>query len=345
MTRGEGTSPVRLRDVANAAGVNPSIASRILNNDPTLSARSETRMRVRDAARRLGYTPNAFARGLKLQRTNTLGLVLADVANPTNALLVQGLERRASHHGYVVLLADMDDFAGSGEIYGRLVLERRVDGLIVSGLMRGHRLVGDLNNHRIPYVLVDCQPTPSAVCVSVNDTDGIALAVDHLVELGHQNIAHLASFANADPGGQRFDDYRAAMDRHGLPEHHVIADVELSEAGGFEATTVLLDREPGSTAVLVAGVMQGVGAMAAIRRAGRAVPMDMSLVALQDAPLAAYLDPPLTAVRRPSREVAEAAVDLLIKLIAGDEAGDVVVPTQPKLIVRASTAASVGGPP
>jgi LacI family transcriptional regulator len=299
-------------------------------------------MRVREAARRLGYTPNAFARGLKLQRTNTLGLVLPDVANPTNALLVQGLERRASHHGYVVLLADMDDFAANGEVYRRLVLERRVDGLIVSGLMHGHGFVDDLNNHRIPYVLVDCQPTPGAVCVSANDTDGIALAVDHLVGLGHQRIANLVGFAQDGPSGCRLDGYRAAMGRHGLPEHHVIAEVEVSEAGGYKATTRLLDREPSSTAVIVAGVMQGVGAMAAIRETGRAVPSGMSIVALQDAPLAAYLDPPLTAIRRPSREVAEAAVDVLIKLISGVEAGDVVVPIPPKLIVRASTAAPIG---
>ena len=337
MMSGNVAGPVRLRDVAEAAGVNPSIASRILNDDPTLSARAETRKRVREAARLLGYTPNAFARGLKLQRTNTVGLVLPDVANSANVQLIQGSERRAAHHGYVVLLADMNDFAGSGDVYRRLIFERRVDGLIVSGLMPNHRLVKDLNSHRIPYVLVDCQSAAGAVCVSANDADGMALAVRHLVQLGHGRIAYLAGPGNSDAAVRRRDGYRAAIADHPSPASVVISEFDLSEEGGFQGTASLLRRAPGPTALVVASVMQSVGAMAAIRRARLAVPQDISIVAFDDAPLAAYLDPPLTAIRMPLREVAETAVDQIIKLVAGEEVEDVVVPTPLRLIVRAST--------
>jgi DNA-binding LacI/PurR family transcriptional regulator len=339
MTAARFGAPVRLRDVAAAAGVNPSIASRILNEDPTLSARPETRKRVRNAARRLGYTPNAIARGLKLQRTNTLGLVLPDVANSVNAQLVQGAERRAAHHGYVVLLADIDDFARSGDVYRRLILERRVDGLIFSDVLRGHPLVEQLNRSRIPYVLVDCRSAPGALCVSANDADGVALAVEHLVEFGHDRMAFVGGPRNRDATARALRGYRDAIARQKLTGCDVVREVELTEAGGFAGTTELLARKPRPSALVVASVMQSVGAMAAIRGAQLAIPDDVSVVTLHDALLAAYLDPPLTAVRMPLREVAETAVDQVIKLISGEDVHDVVVPIPPELVVRGSTAA------
>ena len=241
MTERERSSRVRLRDVAEAAGVNPSIASRILNDDPTLSARPETRTRVRDAARRLGYTPNAFARGLKLQRTSTLGVVLPNVANTINAQIVEGAERRAAHHGYVVLLGEMADFVRDGDLYRRLVLERRVDGLIISGgALDG--LVGDLNRHRIPYVLVNRRSAPGALCVSADHAAGLTLAVEHVRGLGHRQVAYLAGPSGtqtaADPDGGR-----AAAAVLGL-DADLIAEVEFSEEAGFDTVEALLSAGP-----------------------------------------------------------------------------------------------------
>jgi LacI family transcriptional regulator len=334
------SGPVRLRDVAAAAGVNPSIASRILNADPTLSARPETRRRVRNAARRLGYTPSALARGLKLQRTNTLGIVLPDVANSENAQLIQAAERRAASHGYVVLLADMDDFGRSGDVYRRLILERRVDGLIFSDVFRGHRLVKHLNRNGLPYVLLDCRSAPGSVCVAADDADGVAIAVDHLVEAGHRKIAFLGGPSNRDAAARALSGYRAAIARLKLSGCNAFAQAELTEAGGFEGAGLLLTASPRPTALVVASFTQSIGAMAAVRRAGLAMPRDVSLVALHDAPLAGYLDPPLTAIRMPLREVAETAVDQVIKMVSGEDVEDVVVPTRPELIVRGTTAPS-----
>ena len=185
MRKTEKPRAVRLRDVAAAAGVNPSIASRVLNDDPTLSARAETRERVRDAAQRLGYTPNAFARGLKLQRTTTLGLGLPQRCQRGQRRPDSGRERRAAHYGYVVLLADTGDFETNGDVHRRLLLERRVDGLVVASAAADDRLIKELNRHRVPYVLLNRRPGPGALSVSADDAAGMTLAVDHLVELGH----------------------------------------------------------------------------------------------------------------------------------------------------------------
>lgn len=323
-------SPVRLRDVAEAAGVNPSIASRVLNDDPTLSARPETRSRVRDAARRLGYTPNAFARGLKLQQTGTLALVLPAISVTGNWQLAQYAERRAAHHGRVLLLADLDDFARSGDAYRHIVLERRVDGLVVSGATADDRLIGVLSGHRIPLVVFGRRST-RALCVTADDDAAAVLAVDHLARLGHARIGAIVTSRDNEAVA------RALAARNGGHGRPLRADQ--TEEGGFRAATALLGRRHRPTALIMASVAQAIGAIAAIRAAGLSVPRDISVVALEDAPLAAYVDPPLTTVWMPVQEMAENAIDQVVGLIAGAEARDVIVATRPELIVRQSTSA------
>ncbi len=312
--------------MAAAAGVNPSIASRILNDDPTLSARSETRDRVREAARTLGYTPNAFARGLKLRSTTTLGLVLSDVSGAVGSDLIQGAERQAAKDGYVVLLADADDLRANGSAHRRLLLERRVDGLVMAGDDADPRLVAELTERGMPFVLIK------------DDVAGVALAVDHLAALGHTALAYVASMQRSDTSARQLDAYADALSRHGLRSSGELLDVGVTEDAGFDATRKLISGAEPPTAVVVGTIAQAVGAMAALRASGRVLPAQASLVALQDAPLAAYLDPPLTVVRMPMRETAETAVAQLVARIRGEAATEVVVSTPAEMVVRGSTA-------
>lgn len=330
--------PIRLRDVAAAAGVNPSIASRILNDDPTLSARTETRTRVREAARTLGYTPNALARGLKLRSTTTLGLVLPDVSSAVSAELIQGAERQAATDGYVVLLADAEDLRANGSAHRRLLLERRVDGLVMAGCDADSWLVGELYERRLPFVLIDWQPGSGSLSVSANDAAGVALAVDHLAGLGHTALAYVASPQTSDASARRLAGYSDSLARHGLKSHRELLDVESTEDAGFAATRELMERAEPPTAMVVGNIAQAVGAMAAFRSACRSLPEQVSLVSMQDTPLAVYLDPPLTAIRMPMREVAETAVAQLVKRIRGESVEDVIVSTPPEIVVRRSTA-------
>ncbi len=319
--------PVRLRDVAAAAGVNPSIASRILNDDPTLSARAETRDRVREAARALGYTPNAFARGLKLRSTTTLGLVLSDVSGAVGSEMIQGAERQAAKDGYVVLLADGDDLQPDGSAHRRLVLERRVDGLVISADDADPRLVAELTDRGMPFILIK------------DDAAGVALAVEHLAALGHTALGYVASAPKGDAAARRRAAYTAALSRHGLRSSGELLDAGVTEEAGFEAVQELMSRPERPTAIVVGTIAQAVGAMAALRAHGLTVPAQASLVALQDAPLAAYLDPPLTVVRMPMREMAESAVAELVGHIRGEPTEEeAVASTPPEMVVRGSTA-------
>jgi LacI family transcriptional regulator len=330
---------VRLVDVARSAGVGTSIASRVLNGDPTVSIRPETRERIVAAARELNYRPNAFARGLKLARTMTVGMVVPNLAYPVNAEIIRGAERRAAAAGYVVLLADSEEFLKAGEAFERLLRERRVDGLLIASASTSEGALAELAREGLPFVLVNRRVPHVGPSVTVDDARGMELGTRHLVDLGHRRIAHIAGPSDADTARRRLDGFRAAM--HGaklrVPSSHV-CEASFDEESGYAAMECLLAQEPRPTAVSIWSLAAAIGALAAAKRCGFAVPRELSVVGFHDAPIAAYLDPPLTTVRMPLREMAERSVDSLLSLVAGQPAASIVVHSPPVLVERASTA-------
>jgi LacI family transcriptional regulator len=331
---------VRLIDVAEAAGVTVSTASRVLNGDPTVSARPETRARISEAAAQLSYIPNALARGLRQARTMTIGLVLPDVAYAVNADIIRGAERRAAAEGYVVLIADAAEFGPTGIAYERLVMEGRVDGLLVASSVVGESALDSLRDLPLPVVHVNRRGGKSGVSVSLDDERGIALAVDHLAELGHTRFGHIAGPPEIDTARRRRAGFIARIREHGLAAGpRYVPRTALNEAGGFEAMNRLLATRRPPTAVVSSSFASAVGAMSAIASAGLRVPEDVSVVGFHDAPIGGYLNPGLTTVRMPLAEMAEAAVQTLRLLMDGSDAHDVVVETPvPQLVVRDSTA-------
>ena len=332
----------RLSDVAAAAGVTGSIASRVLNGDPTVSARPETRERIFEAAQRLSYTPNALARGLRRSQTMTMGLVLPNLAYAVNGEIIRGAERQAHAEGYVVVLADAEEFGPTGTAYQRLVMEGRVDGLLVASTLLGEWGFDPLAG-RVPVVHVNRRVDDSrGVSVSVDDEHGIAVAVDHLVKLGHTEIGYVGGPSNVDTARRRRDGFLVRMQDHALvaPRSRMF-ETALTEEGGFDAMKTLLRSRRKPTAVVAGSFASAVGVMSAIVRAGRRIPEDTSVVGFHDAPIGDYLTPRLTTVRMPLAEMAATAVTTLKELIEAGEARSLVVdqPT-PVLIERDST-----GPP
>jgi LacI family transcriptional regulator len=320
--------------------VGSSVTSRVLNDDPTVSVRPETRERILAAALALDYTPDAFARGLKTARTMTLGLVLPNLAYAVNAEIIRGAERQAASKGYVLLIADADEFVQAGDAYRRLLFERRVDGLLIASATTGSRVIKDLSSQPLPFVLVNRRQPGLGVNVSLDDEAGTAMAVSHLAALGHRRIAHIAGPPDADTARRRLAGYRSGMAANGLrPASSMIVAAPFSERGGFDAATSLLNAPSRATALVTASLASAVGAMAAARALGLSVPNDVSVTGFHDAPIAEYLHPALTTVRMPLREMAEVAVRTLVGLIGGEASRDVTIATAPVLITRGSTAA------
>jgi LacI family transcriptional regulator, galactose operon repressor len=323
--RTPGQRPTRLRDVAAAAGVDASVASRVLNGDARLSVRNETRDRVLEAAARLNYRPNRAARALKTARAMAVGMVVPDLANPAFALIALGAEKRAHAAGYTLMLA-------RGSIPASLAdLQGRVDGLLVaaatSETVYRRPLFGG-----IPAILVNREEPGEIASVIVDDEAGAALAIRHLLELGHRRIAHVT-------GRRRLRGYAAALRAGGveaLPEW--VAEASYDEAAGHLAAARLLRVRPRPTALFAANIRIAIGTLSAVRRARLRVPEDVSVIGFDDTPLASYLDPPLTTVRMPLEELGSVAAESLLREIGGRRAESVMVDIPPELVVRGSAA-------
>ena len=328
----------RLVDVAGAAGTSKPIASRILNGDPTLPVGEDLRSRVLAAARELGYRPHAAARGLRRAQTGALGLLVPALGNPVYTQLMRGAFLRAAEHRFTVLLAEDFEEQAAGELFARLVLEGRIDGLMIASIRPDHPLLSLLAERPLPHVFVNRGVPGSGRNVTMDDAAGVALAVRHLAALGHRRVVHLAGPLGVEPVVRRVAAFRAEAARHGFERAEVLGG-EFSEGAGARDLREALGRWPDATAVFTATVSQAVGALGEAARLRIAVPEDLSVVSNADTALAEYLVPPLTAVKMPMEALGVAAVDALVEQARGGEARDVRLETAPTLVERVSASA------
>jgi DNA-binding LacI/PurR family transcriptional regulator len=333
-----GPRQVTLYDVAREAGVHFTTVSRTLNASADLNIRPATRERILAAAERLKYRPNAFGRGLRLSSTHTLGLLVPSLRNPVYAAVARGAFSRAWERGYVVVLSEDSEGGLAAPAYERLVIEGRIDGLLVATARRDDPAAEQWRKAPVPAVFVN-RRHQGGHNVSMREEEAARVAADHLLGLGHTRLAHIAGPENLDTAARRVRGFRAAVRDAG--HRAPIVPVAFDEPGGYRAMTELLARKRPPTGVFVSNINQALGALAAAKRHDVAVPGRLSLVTYDDDALAEYLDPPLTAVRMPMQELGQRAVDMLLDRISGDDGGpDVVLDTPPLLVDRASTAAT-----
>jgi DNA-binding LacI/PurR family transcriptional regulator len=327
---------VRLVDVARHCGVTKSVVSRVLNDDPSLNVRPETRQRIRAAALELGYRAHAGARALAGAETRALALLIPDLANPVYSRITRGAYRRAREHGYVVLLAEDTADDGADEAFADLVEAGRVDGLLIASARPDHRLLSSARLARIPHVFVNREVPGSGRNVAMELAAASAAAVEYLHGMGHRRIAMVSGPPDLRPAVVRERGFVDAVQALGLPSD-LVARGGFSEEGGAAAAGLLLDRDPLPTAVYCSTLGQAVGALHAIRTRGLRVPADVSVVTYDDLPLADYLDPPLTSVAMPLLELGAAAVDAVLKQLGGAPPADVAIRVPPAIVERAST--------
>jgi len=347
MTQHSPTSPhdhapssATLRDVAGAAGVSIATVSRILTGArPSAPA---TRERVLMAAADLDYRPSGPARALKLRRSRTLGLLVTDIENPYFPEIVRAVEDAAHERGFAVLLCNATDDPRRELAYINLLLERRVDGIIVAASRVGTRHAALLARAPVPVVLVNSEaPRSGLPAITSDNRGGARVAAEHLIGLGHRRIGHITAPATNAAAAARLLGVRDALRRAGIgPDSLALAQGDGRVAGGERAMSELLERHPAPTGVVCYNDLTAIGAMRAVARAGCSVPGDVSLVGFDDIDLAQWTDPPLTTIAQPKREMGAWAFARLAD--AEDpsapprRAATVRLPTT--LIVRASTA-------
>jgi LacI family transcriptional regulator len=328
-------SRTTLADVAARAGVDRSTASRVWNGDPRLNVRPETHARVMQAFTELGYRPNAIARGLRTAQAGAFGLLIPDFANPIYALVIRGAEAAAAERGFALLTGSRA--GGSMKMYHELLGGRRIDALLVAGAEGERELETLLKTATIPWLMMNRRVSRQGSYVILDDEGAATLAANHLLGLGHTEIAHIAGPASADTARRRNAGYLRALKEADVrlpPEFVVQADY--TPEGGARAMSAVLSLRRRPTAVFVANVASAIGAMHTAKKAGLVLPRDLSIVAIHDLPLAEYLEPPLTTVRMPLEKLGRRGVELLAD--KPDSRVEEVIGGPIELIVRESTA-------
>jgi LacI family transcriptional regulator len=331
-----------IADVAALAKVDPSVVSRLLNDDPRLSIRDITRKRVLDAIEMLGYRPNAAARSLRTSRTRTLGMLVPDFANPAYAEIVRGAEGAAAGVGSVLVTGSIRG-AGSGlDHYLDLLGHNRVDGLLLAAGGVTAEEEDRLARLGLPWLCVNWTGARRKRYVVQNDQGAVAMAVRHLVDLGHTDLGLLAGPGGNDSARRRRQGYVRAVRAAGLEASaRTIAPGHYTPEGGAAGMTELLRRPHPPTAVVAANIASAVGALHAAHELGCRVPDDVSVISIHDLVLAAHLVPPLTTIRMPLEELGARAVELLVSTSAEDDVRE-VVKGPIELVLRKSTAAPPG---
>lgn len=327
-------------DVAARSGVSTATVSRVLSG--SVPARPETRERVLAAARELDYRPSGIARALKRRETRTLGLVITDITNPFYPQVVRAVEAAAHERGYGIVLANGGDDPARELEHLDLLVERRVDGIVIASSRMTRRHAERLRATPVPVVLVNDTVAGSGLpTVTTAHRHGARIAGEHLIGLGHRHIGHISAPSEHPAAGQRRQGVRDALRAAGLPELLVgIGDGRV--AGGANAAEALIAA--GVSGIVAYNDLTAIGALRALRRAGIGVPEEVSVVGFDDIDLAAWTDPPLTTIRQPIDELGRWAVEHLTDLLAGEGRGEPAAPVllEPTLVVRGSTGSAQG---
>lgn len=327
--------PVSIKDIAREAGVSPSTVSRALNDHPRIS--DDTKTYIQQLAKNMGYVPSIIARSLVAQRSATIGVAITDLADPYYVDLMVGIEAAADAHNYQVILSSFyrDPDRELAVVYD--FNQRRADGIIITGSYVENAYLDPDNNYFKPIVVINSLTYPYSV--SVDRTLGVRLIIEHLVALGHTRIAHVAQPRD---GLDRLDGYRLALSQFNLPlDESLIVQCDGGIAGGIQAVPELLKNPHLPTAIFCFNDLTAIGVINALRERGYRVPRDISVAGFDDLALSAYYHPALTTIHQPSQEVGKRAVEILVRLMNGDNN---VTPQVllPKLVIRQSTAAAAG---
>jgi len=337
--------PVTLHELAKAAGCSVSTVSRALNNSAH-SVNEATRQRILALANELGYRPNMTARGLKMDRTFTIGLVVYNIASPFTPVLIRGIQEYLRQRDYFSIIISTDwDSDLESEAFHQL-LSRSIDGVIFVETWRDEsNKTLDLANKPYAYVyrLFDGEYPNSVI---VDDVHGASLAVEHLAKLGHRRIA----FING-PHGWAASKERLAGYQNVLTQYEIPSDPSLIEEGtwevqsGYQAAKKFLEMTERPTAIFAANDLMALGAIYAIQDAGLKVPKDIAVVGYDDREIASISNPTITTVCPPSYEMGQLAAQLILDRLENQDEIKDPIRVQSRLIVRESCGAEQGKPP
>jgi LacI family transcriptional regulator len=329
-------------DLARQLKVSTATVSRALSRPEKVAP--ETRKRVLEFVQQSGYHMNGVARSLRTQSTRTIGVIVSDIRNPFSSAIVKSVEDVARTNGYTVLICNADENVRNEESALELFIERQVSGVIHCSAGANLDLLRVLHQKSIPLVDLDRQSGLADVdTVVLNNHKGAALAIRHLLTLGHQRVAIISGPRHLSNARKRLEGFRKTFRsaQIAVPNEYLEFG-DFREQSGRDAAERLLSLPIPPSAIFVANNEMMAGALFAIRQHRIKVPRDLSLVGFDDARWAQYSDPPLTVVSQPTEAMGRKAAELLLGRLTGERDPQTVI-FEPDLIIRRSTAAPKKG--
>jgi LacI family transcriptional regulator len=329
-----------LKCIAERLGVSATTVSRVLSGQARqyrISPKMETA--VQKLAEEVGFTPNRVARGLRLNKTETIGVVIPDVSNPFFAGIVRQIALGARNHHYSIIVCDSQDSEDLEIESLDLLYGRGVEGIVLCPVGRCAQHLAKFEQGDLPIVLADRYfPGLKLPYVASDNFSGAKEATTHLIQNGHRRIACLQGLPGTSPNEDRLRGYKEALTDHQLPvdENLVVGD-SFGEQSGYIALKLLLKTAGDFTAILALSNLISLGAIRALAEERLQIPADISLVSFDDQPYSAYLAAPMTTVTQSSAEMGQIALKLLLDRIHCPERtlqGGILLPTS--LVVRGS---------
>ncbi|MDF3150748.1 LacI family DNA-binding transcriptional regulator [Mesorhizobium sp. XAP10] len=336
------SKPVTLRDVAAQAGVSVATASKALNSQGRMTA--ETRERIRETARRLGFRPNSLAQSLLRRRSFTVGLLTNDTYGRFSLPLMSGISDALVDNGVSVFLCNVEEDPRLGQMHVDAMLDKRVDGIIATGKRIDRHLPVDLSNLRVPVIYAFTQPDPDAVAFVSDDVGGARLAVEHFCRLGRKRIAHVTGPASFAVVHARVQAYRDVLAENGLTVSEPLLG-SWSEAWGHQAVAQLFDgKSERPDAVFCGNDQIARGIIDALRERGLDVPRDVGVIGFDNWEIVAEATrPPLTSVDMNLVALGREAGLTLLSLVGGKPAAPGIRKLPCRLVVRQSCGHPPGG--
>jgi LacI family transcriptional regulator len=339
-----GAASLTLEKIGKMAGVSRSTVSRVVNGEA--SVRDQVRERVWQVIQETGYQPHAAARSLVTRRTQIIGVIIPEAVtklftDPFFPLLLAGVTGTCNVRHYHLMLSLFNGPADPKEMYRRVVRSGHLDGVIVASSRLDDPLVPQLLRDGFPFVLVGRHPEARVNYVDVDNIGAAQMAVEHLIGMGHKCIATITGPLTTAHGQDRLAGYRLALEAHGIPiQENLIVEGDFTEASGSSGALHLLAASP--TAIFVASDTMAIGALKALRQAGRRIPEDVALVGFDDVPIASAVEPALTTIRQPIRRLGSLSAELVLNMAENSSeehtlVNRIVLPAE--LVVRESCGA------
>ncbi len=326
-----------IKHVAERASVSIGTVSKVLNGDPTVKAR--LREQVLAACGELEYRPNQVAASLRRQHSKSIGILVPDVSNTFYAELVGLIEDCVTKSGYSTIIT----FGGENpeKMQGRIrsLMDRDVDGAIISPSFNGSELLIPENGNSFPIVVVDrISAQDSFPTVATDNVGATRAGTDYLLSIGHRNIAMVSNSPEIYNSFERIEGYKARMAEAGVEPDLVI--VGMSEADAESGVTKLLQRSNPPSAIFTADHLITKGAVRSLQKNGVRMPHDISLLAFDDVDWLSLVEPGISAIRQPTGQLAETAWYQLQQVIQGNSNGNTKSRLPADLVVRGSTASA-----